>query len=79
MQEKRINFMDSSKPALLTLLVLVSNYSEVADLMPFSQRYVTPTVSLMERKLIEACTAHIMAHPSLTQVTPVLFSRSGEN
>lgn len=33
----------------------------------------------MERKLIEACTAHIMAHPSLTQVTPVLFNRSGEN
>lgn len=70
--------------SLMTLLVVVpqvmSHNSEVTDLMPLgAERYVTPATSLIERKLIDVCAAHIIAHPSLMQVTPILFSSPGEN
>lgn len=58
----------------------MSHNRKVTGLMPVGpERYVTPTTSLLKRKLIEACTAHIIAHTSLTQVAPILFSSPGEN
>lgn len=59
---------------------VVSHNGKVTGLMPLGpEKYVTPATSFTESKLIDASIAHIIAHPFLTRVTPILLSSPGEN